>query len=93
MGKLTEKQINEELKPLEGWSYDGEKIRKKYDFEEYMDGIDLVNEIAKMAEKENHHPDMLVGFQEVEITLKSHDVDGITDRDINLASEIEKIDI
>lgn len=93
MGKLTEKQINEELKSLEGWSYDGEKIRKKYDFEEYMDGIDFVNEVAKLAEEENHHPDMIVGFRKVEITLKSHDVDAITDRDTNLASDIEEIDI
>lgn len=93
MGKLTDKQINEEIKKLEGWNYDGEKIRKKYNFEEYIKGIDFVNEIAKLAEEENHHPDILIGFREVEITLKSHDVDTITDRDINLASKIEKIDI
>lgn len=92
MGELSENEIKEKLGEIDGWEYNGERIRKKYQFEKYMDGIEFVNKIAEIAEEENHHPDMILGFREVEITLKSHDVDAITDRDINLASKIEKIE-
>ncbi|MFB6284453.1 MAG: 4a-hydroxytetrahydrobiopterin dehydratase [Halobacteria archaeon] len=90
MTEYKENEIEDELSKYEGWSYDGDRIRKNYEFDTYMDGIEFVNDLAEMAEAANHHPDLHVGFREVEVTLKSHDVDAITDRDFDLVKEIEE---
>lgn len=90
MAEYSEQEIDEKLQELEGWSYDGDRLRKKFEFEAYMDGIEFVNTLAELAEKANHHPDLHVGFREVEVTLKSHDVGAITDRDFDLIHEIEE---
>lgn len=51
----------------------------------------FVNEVAQLAEKVNHHPDIDIRYNHVLLSLWSHDQNGVTDRDIRLAREIEKI--
>ncbi len=87
----SDNEVEERLTGLEGWSYDGDRIRKSYGFDSYMDGIEFVEDVAELSEEANHHPDLHVGYKEVEVTLKSHDVDGITDRDWSLADEIDAL--
>ncbi|MFW5928900.1 MAG: 4a-hydroxytetrahydrobiopterin dehydratase [Halobacteriota archaeon] len=87
----SDSEVERHVEELEGWSYDGERIRRSYDFDSYLAGVDFVVEVADLAEKANHHPDVHVGYKEVEVSLKSHDVDGITDRDFDLAEEIEAL--
>ena len=55
---LSDKDIKSELGKLNDWSYDGVKISKEIRFKNYMDSIDMINLIAKEAERVNHHPDM-----------------------------------
>lgn len=86
-----EPEIRNRVEEKDGWSYDGDRLRKTYEFDEYVDGVEFVNEVAELAEEANHHPDLHVGYKEVEVTLKSHDVDGITDRDWSLVEEIESL--
>jgi len=57
-----------------------------------MSAIEFVNDVAKIAEKLNHHPIITINWRNVKLSLKSFDVDAITERDINLAKEIEKRD-
>jgi 4a-hydroxytetrahydrobiopterin dehydratase len=54
-----------------------------------MKAIEFVNDVAKIAEKVNHHPLITINWRTVKLSLKSFDVDAITERDINLAKEIE----
>lgn len=89
MTEYTEQEVRDRLEEFPGWSYDGEWLRKTYEFDTYMRGIEFVNRLAELAEDANHHPDLYVGFREVEVSLKSHDVDAITDRDLDLVQEIE----
>lgn len=86
-----EQEIHDRVEGIDGWSYDGDRLRKTYEFDSYMDGVEFVNEVAELAEDANHHPDLHVGYKEVEVTLKSHDVDGVTDRDWGLVDEIESV--
>ena len=55
-----------------------------------MKAIKFVNDIAKIAERVNHHPIITINWRTVKLSLKSFDVNSITKRDINLAKEIEK---
>lgn len=89
MTGYSDNEVRERLDEFEGWDYDGDRVRKTYKFDTYMKGIEFVNRLAELAEEANHHPDLYVGFREVEVTLKSHDVDAITDRDFDMIQSIE----
>jgi 4a-hydroxytetrahydrobiopterin dehydratase len=65
-------------------------IGKSFQSPSFMKAIEFVNDVAKIAEKVNHHPIITINWKTVKLSLKSFDVDAITERDIKLAKEIEK---
>ena len=85
-------EINKSL-ANKGWEYSDKKISKSYTFDTYMDGIKFVQQIAVLAEKNNHHPDILIGWCQVNITISSHDMGGVTTNCINLATEIDLLQL
>ena len=89
MALMPEAEVDRKLASLSGWQRDGQQIRKEYSFGSYLDGIAFVNRVAGLAEKMDHHPDMLVGYRRVTLTLSSHDAGGITARDLRLAEAID----
>ena len=86
---LSDKDINSELGKLNDWSYDGVKISKEIRFKNYMDSIDMINLIAKEAERANHHPDMKVGYCKIVVDFTSHDLGGVTKGCIQMAKYID----
>lgn len=88
---LTEPQIEEALISLDGWEYKGSRLERVYRTGNFMDGLDLVKEIAEAAEAMNHHPDVFLSFPRVKIQLWTHDVNGITSLDTELAGKINQI--
>ena len=73
----------------QNWSYKNNRISKSFEFESYIEGINFVNEIAKIAEQRNHHPDINIGWRKVEISITSHDLGGVTTKCVNLATTID----
>ena len=67
------------------------KIAKSFQFTSFMGAIEFINEIARIAERLDHHPIITINWKTVKLSLKSFDVDAITKRDIGLAEEIEKV--
>ena len=86
---LSDKDINSELEELKDWSYDGVKISKEIRFKTYMDSSDMINLIAKEAERVNHHPDMKVGYCKIAVDFTSHDLGGVTKGCIQMAKYID----
>jgi 4a-hydroxytetrahydrobiopterin dehydratase len=74
-----------------GWELKEGKIVKSFQFSSFIDAIEFVNKVAKVAEKLDHHPIITINWKAVRLSLKSFDVDAVTKRDINLAKEIEKM--
>jgi len=90
MPKLSEAQIGNELKSLPGWEYQGNSLRKMFRFKEFMDGIRFIGRVAEMAEAADHHPDIHVNYTRVTFICSTHSDDGVTDKDVRLAREIEQ---
>ena len=90
--KLTPKQIAKLLPQLDGWSVDGEKIRKTRNFFDFLDAMDFCNAMADIAEDEGHHPDFCVHFNRVDVTIWTHAIDGLSENDFILAAKIDRID-
>lgn len=93
MPRLSSNQIHDALTQLPDWQYDKDKnaIVRQVMFQTYMDGIEFVNTLAKIAEKHQHHPDLNVGYGQVKIQFTTHDSDGVTDKDIMMAKQVEDI--
>jgi 4a-hydroxytetrahydrobiopterin dehydratase len=70
---------------LTGWRLTGGALAATFRTRKFSTGLELVNRIGASAEEANHHPDLTLTFPEVGVTLSSHDVGGITSRDIELA--------
>jgi 4a-hydroxytetrahydrobiopterin dehydratase len=87
---LTNSQIRDRLETLPGWKHEGEFITKRFKFRTFMRGISFVNDLAAIAERLEHHPDIHIRWTEVTLQIQSHDEGGVTTRDFRLAGEIEK---
>ena len=87
--KLSKDQIEEELSRLEGWSLAGNYIVKEIKTKDWKRTMFAVNAIASLAEAHWHHPDLEVSFGKIRIKLTTHDVGGITRKDIELARAID----
>jgi len=89
---LSKDEIESKIADLDnGWELKDGKIVKSFQFSSFMDAIEFVNEIARIAERLDNHPIITINWKSVKLSLKSFDVDAITKRDISLAEEIEKV--
>ena len=91
MSLLNKEQIEENLQGSNNWFISEKVIKKKLKFNSYMDSIKFINKVATKAEELNHHPDMIVGWCEIEISFMSHDKGGVTSDCINMAKFVESI--
>jgi 4a-hydroxytetrahydrobiopterin dehydratase len=88
---LSNDEIEKNIVELDsGWELKDGKVVKSFQFSSFMNAIEFVNEVAKIAERLDHHPIITINWRTVKLSLKSFDVDAITRRDIVLAKEIEK---
>ncbi len=91
MEALTEQQITKALEDLPGWEYDGEAITKTYSLDSFREAIDFVDDVADLAEESNHHPDIEIYYDEVVISYRTHSADAVTERDVQMAGEVETL--
>ena len=91
MALLNDNEIEDYLKNLNEWSRVDNEITKTYKLKNFIESIGFVNKIAILAEKADHHPDILIQYSKVKINLATHSEGGITIKDINLATEIENL--
>jgi len=89
--KLSDLEIQRALGRLPGWSRRADTLTKTYTFGTFSDGIAFVNRVAKAAEARNHHPDIDIRYTKITCILSTHDAGGITESDLKLADEIEKV--
>jgi 4a-hydroxytetrahydrobiopterin dehydratase len=89
MTTLSPDQIADQLKPLAGWEYHDNSIRKLYRFKEFLAGIRFIDRVAELAEAADHHPDIFVNYTRVTFTCTTHSAGGVTAKDFRLANQIE----
>jgi 4a-hydroxytetrahydrobiopterin dehydratase len=88
----SEQQIEVRLKPgLPHWYFKDGFICRKYRTHVWKGTLMVINAIGHLAEAAWHHPDLAASYNSVEVRLKSHDVNGITERDFELAKKIEEL--
>jgi 4a-hydroxytetrahydrobiopterin dehydratase len=87
---LNDHEIREGLLQLDGWTREGLEIMKRYDFPDFSAAMAFANRVAEIAEAADHHPDMLITYNQVTLTLSTHSAGGLTRKDLELAGQIER---
>jgi 4a-hydroxytetrahydrobiopterin dehydratase len=83
--KLSEAEVDARMSELPGWRREGDKLRRQFQFADFVAAFSFMTRCALVAEKMDHHPDWSNVWNKVDVTLWSHDAGGITDRDFRLA--------
>jgi 4a-hydroxytetrahydrobiopterin dehydratase len=86
---LTPHEIENYLSSLPGWNLGDGFIDKEFRFKSYLEGLVFANEVGQIAEKEDHHPDILIKWRRVKLTLSTHSVRGLSENDFILAAKSE----
>lgn len=91
MTTLDDAAIQAGLDQLPEWQRDGDALVRTYTRRDWLDAIAFLDRIAPEAERRNHHPDVsITGYRNVTIRLMTHSAGGITQRDLDLATWIER---
>ncbi len=90
---LTKEEIKPLLKQLKlSWEViENKKIKTGFKFKDFLEAMEFVNKIAKLAEKEGHHPDIYISYNKVLITLITHNIRGLSENDFIMAAKIEQL--
>lgn len=87
--KLFGSELDTLVENMNGWELKDGKLQKSFKFSNFVEAFGFMTKIALEAEKINHHPEWSNIYNTVVIKLSTHDVDGITDYDVNLAKIID----
>ncbi len=91
--KLTEVQIARLLQDHPQWSEAGGVIQRTWQFKDFLHSMRFVQKVADLAEQRGHHPDILVRYDKVTLSLSTHDAGGITRKDFELAALADAIGV
>ncbi|MGI5403889.1 4a-hydroxytetrahydrobiopterin dehydratase [Streptomyces sp. CA-135486] len=89
---LSQKEIEDRLRELPGWSLEGDRIARTYRLPNHFAATAMVVHIAQIQDKLNHHSDLTLGYNTVAVSVNTHDAGGaVTEKDFELAQRVEEI--
>lgn len=88
---MNESIINKQLELLNNWSFVNNAIEKNYSFENFAEALLFINKVGAKAEKMNHHPELFNVYNKVKLRLTTHDANGVTQKDFDLAAAVDAI--
>jgi 4a-hydroxytetrahydrobiopterin dehydratase len=91
--RLSEEQIGTRLAKANGWSRHGDEIRKTYTLVSFPAALAFASTVGHLAEAADHHPDILIQYKKVTLTLSTHSAGGLTTKDFDLAAQIDALPI
>ncbi len=86
---LSDEEIEDQLP--EAWEREDDEIVRTYEFDAYLDGVGFASAVGGLAQEAFHHPEITIGWREVEVRLTTHDAGGITGNDTELAARFDDL--
>jgi 4a-hydroxytetrahydrobiopterin dehydratase len=87
---LDDEEIEQRLDEIGDWEREGDEIQKVFEFDDFSAAVKFVNDVAKLADRYDHHPDMDIRYNKVKLTMSTHSEGGLTSIDFDLAADIEQ---
>jgi 4a-hydroxytetrahydrobiopterin dehydratase len=91
MPPLSSAEVDVLMQQLDGWEFSGKLIGKVYNFNNYYQTIAFVNAIAWISHREDHHPDITVGYNKCRVEYTTHAVNGLSENDFICAAKIDTL--
>jgi 4a-hydroxytetrahydrobiopterin dehydratase len=91
MNKLSNAEITTKLSATPGWQREGDTITRTFTLPSFPAALLFASAVGQLAERRNHHPDILIRYRDVTLTLSTHDAGGLTAKDFELAGDINAI--
>jgi len=89
---LSAEELSQRAEHLPHWKIvEQKKLARSFRFPDFQTGLDFVNRIGAIAEKQGHHPDLTLSWGKVEVETSTHDAGGLTEQDFLLASSIDQL--
>jgi 4a-hydroxytetrahydrobiopterin dehydratase len=92
MKPMRTTEIRQAMKGVPGWRRKGSIVSRTYEFKDFAQALRFVNQVARAAEKANHHPDIDIRWNKVKLALTTHDAGGLTRNDFALAGKADHLD-
>jgi 4a-hydroxytetrahydrobiopterin dehydratase len=89
--KATEAEIQDLIAKLDAWTVESGKLHREYKFPNFVQAFGFMTQVALHAERAAHHPEWFNVYNKVVVDLTTHDAGGITQKDLDLAREMEQI--
>lgn len=89
--KLSDAEIEQGLKAVPEWAQLGDQIQRTYHFKNFVEAMAFSQKVAVLAEEDQHHPDILIRYSKVTLSLSTHDAGGLTSKDFNAAAKYDKL--
>ncbi len=86
---MPRREAEQLLRVLPGWILADGSIEKEFHFKSYLDGLNFAYSVGKIAEEQNHHPDILIKWRRVKLALSTHSVKGLSQNDFIVAARSE----
>lgn len=86
---MTRREAERYLRTLLGWNLLDDSIEKEFQFKSYLAGLNFAYSVGKIAEEQDHHPDILIRWRRVKLTLSTHSVKGLSENDFIVAANAE----
>lgn len=88
---LTPDEAKSLLKQLDGWKLDDNRISKTFTFKNYYQVMAFVNAVAWMTHREDHHPDMTIGYNQCRVEYSTHSIGGLSENDFICAAKVDAL--
>jgi 4a-hydroxytetrahydrobiopterin dehydratase len=88
---LSVTEVTRRLHALPGWEYERNRLTKDFRFEDYYQTLAFVNAVAFIAHRQDHHPDLVVHYNQVVVSYSTHDASGVTLNDCICAAKVEAL--
>ena len=85
------KVLREMVNESKGWGDSKQKLERTFKFKDFNESIDFVNKVAKISEEQDHHPDIIIKYNEVKITITDHEKGGVSNKCHKFVNAIDKI--
>jgi 4a-hydroxytetrahydrobiopterin dehydratase len=91
MSKLTRAEAESRLRDLEGWTLEGDTIRKQYTLRDFPEAVSFVQQLVPGAESADHHPDIAINYKRVTVSYSTHSEGGLTSKDFEGAMMVDEV--
>lgn len=91
MKKLTNQEIQDRMNEIPNWRLEEDSIVRDWSFNDFSEAMDFINQIARLAEDHDHHPELFNVYNKVTLKFSTHDAGGLTNRDFKIARDIDSL--